>query len=131
MASVVLAAAMAGVVEVHDKMIAHLQQRNVQLQREKADVELRLRQMTSLLSELQSLWMDLPPKVAETLNKVLTGQNGRSQSATDQKSDASKAKTSSWLSLPDFDAMFGCSSSTRNDEEAKAVKRRPDRKSVV
>jgi len=71
---------MAGMIEVHEKMLAQLQQRNLQLQQEKAEVELRLRQAMMLLSELQSVWMelDLPPKLAASISKVLSGSTGRS-----------------------------------------------------
>lgn len=70
---------MAGVVEVHDRMVAQLHQRNLQLQQEKAETELRLRQATALLTELQAAWLDLPPKVAASIEKLLVA--GQSQSA--------------------------------------------------
>jgi hypothetical protein len=57
--------------EVHDRIVAQLQRRNCQLEQEKAEVELRLRQATALLSELQSAWMDLPPEVAASIGKIL------------------------------------------------------------
>jgi hypothetical protein len=76
---------MAGIIEVHEKMLAQLQQRNQQLQQEKAEVELKLRQATALLSELQSLWMDLPPQVAASISKVLSEQNKRGDSAPPQR----------------------------------------------
>lgn len=60
--------------EVHDRMVMRLHHKNLQLSHEKAEAELRLRQVTALLAELQNVWMDLPPKVSSAIAKVLAGQ---------------------------------------------------------
>lgn len=121
---------MASVVEVHDRMLLQLHMTNAQLAQEKSEVDLKLRQATALLSELQSVWMDLPPKYAESIHKVLASQDrGKKESQKDTRESqgpTNAQKQWSWLSFSMQD-LFGCTILPRQSIPAVEVPRTPPR----
>mmetsp|Transcript_61717 Transcript_61717/g.198888 ORF Transcript_61717/g.198888 Transcript_61717/m.198888 type:complete len:655 (+) Transcript_61717:114-2078(+) len=115
---------MACVIDVHDRMVAQLYQRNAQLAQEKSEAELRLRQATALLAELQSVWMDLPPRIADSIHKVLASQTkeGPKGRGKGQPLEGGRRSSWTWLSFG-MDDMFGCTAA-RDSEPADPMPKR-------
>lgn len=115
---------MSQVVEVHDRMVSKLYERYNQLALEKSEAELKLRQALQLLSELQDLWMDLPPKVSGSISKMLAshGRNGAS-GVKDAHPSANGRTAWRWLSFS-IEDVFGCTAA-RSTEPVEGPAKRP------
>jgi len=119
-------------VEVHDRIVSQLHARNAQLTRERTQAELRLRHATALLSELSEAWLDAPPKVAESIHKILAihGQgrgDGSPKEADDVRRQPNQAQRQwSFLSFQVED-IFGCTTGARRSEPVEMAQPPPQR----
>jgi len=117
---------MAGVVEVHDRIVSQLHSRNAQLTRERSEAELRLKHATALLSELSQVWLDAPPKVAESIHKILANQGQRRGSGCPKEADDLRRQQNpaqrqwSFLSFQVED-LFGCTTGARRSEPVEVA----------
>jgi len=107
-------------------MVSQLYQRYNSLAQEKSETDLRLRHALALLSELQTAWMDLPPKVDESIRKILASHgHGAKPAIKDGGSSKSTPNfTWRWLSIR-IEDVFGCTAGRSTEAADGQIKHPP------